>query len=227
MPSRIVAHGSSEPPRSQLSRCAGWLLGRSTSCQGRSRSDRPPRRAARRSLIHRRPPPAALPHGSIRRCRLGSLLTRWSRRIGSRAGYLWGRGCRRYRRRPSGPSVDGRTFDEAAIVAEIEAAKARYPQAVVVRSDDYTSFRRPGFWVTLVAAPSSGPDGVNSWCDASGLGRDDCFAKRHTHLRGRRAYCASLTRAAPPAALNHHVPITPCCESARSGSHARSGGRSP
>ena len=83
-----------------------------------------------------------------------------------------------------GTVVDGRTFDEAAIVAEIEAAKARYPQAVVVRSDDYTSFRRPGFWVTLVAAPSSGPDGVNSWCDASGLGRDDCFAKRLSHSDG-------------------------------------------
>jgi hypothetical protein len=79
---------------------------------------------------------------------------------------------------------DGRSYDEVAILAEINAAKARHPQAVVVRSDDYTSFRRPGFWVTLVATPTSSPDGVAAWCDENGLGPDDCFAKRLSHSDG-------------------------------------------
>jgi serine/threonine-protein kinase len=83
-----------------------------------------------------------------------------------------------------GTVVDGRTYDEAAILADIRTAKARHPQAVVVRSDTYTSFRRPGFWVTLVATPFPSPDGALSWCDTNGLGPDDCFAKRLSHSDG-------------------------------------------
>ena len=78
----------------------------------------------------------------------------------------------------------GVTFDEAAILAEVEAFKARFSQAVVVRSDEFTSFRRPGFWVTLVAVPSAGADGANAWCAANGFAPGDCFAKRLSHTEG-------------------------------------------
>jgi hypothetical protein len=82
-------------------------------------------------------------------------------------------------------TVDGGvTYDEAAILTEVEALKARFAHAVVIRSDDFTSFRRPGFWVTVVAAPSPSADGANSWCVDNGLARDQCFAKRLSHADG-------------------------------------------
>jgi serine/threonine-protein kinase len=82
-------------------------------------------------------------------------------------------------------TVDGGvTYDEAAILTEVEALKARFPHAVVIRSDDFTSFRRPGFWVTVVAAPSPSADGANSWCVDNGFARDQCFAKRLSHTDG-------------------------------------------
>jgi hypothetical protein len=78
----------------------------------------------------------------------------------------------------------GVTFDEAAILGEVAALKARFPDAVVVRSDDFTSFRRAGFWVTLVASPSASADQANAWCVANGFAPADCFAKRLSHTAG-------------------------------------------
>jgi serine/threonine-protein kinase len=78
----------------------------------------------------------------------------------------------------------GMAYDEAAIVAEVEALKRRFPEAVVVRSDDFASFRRPGFWVTLVAVPSPSADGANAWCADNGFAPGQCFAKRLSHGSG-------------------------------------------
>jgi len=78
----------------------------------------------------------------------------------------------------------GTTYDEAAIWADVLAAKARFPQAQLLRSDDYSSFRRGGFWVLVVAVPFAGPEEANAWCLAEGLGPDDCFAKRLSHSEG-------------------------------------------
>lgn len=80
----------------------------------------------------------------------------------------------------------GATYDEAAIVTEVEALKRRFPDAVVVRSDDFASFRRPGFWVTLVAVPSPSADGANAWCADNGFAPGRCFAKRLSHSSGPR-----------------------------------------
>ena len=78
----------------------------------------------------------------------------------------------------------GISLDEAAILGEVAALKARFPGAVVVRSDDFTSFRRAGFWVTLVASPSASADQANAWCVANGFAPADCFAKRLSHTAG-------------------------------------------
>jgi hypothetical protein len=78
----------------------------------------------------------------------------------------------------------GVTYDEAAILTEVEALKRRFPEAVVVRSDDFASFRRPGFWVTLVAVPSPSADGANAWCADNGFAPGRCFAKRLSHSSG-------------------------------------------
>ena len=80
--------------------------------------------------------------------------------------------------------VDGRTFDDAAVLADVIASRDRFPQALLLRSDDYTSFRRGGFWVTVVGTSFPTPQAANAWCDQHGLAPDDCFAKRLSHTEG-------------------------------------------
>ncbi|WP_433782451.1 hypothetical protein ACQPX6_21480 [Actinomycetospora sp. CA-101289] len=72
----------------------------------------------------------------------------------------------------------GRTWDAAAILAEHEALRARYPQARLLWSGDWPVFTGGDYWVTVLASPSSSAATANGWCDRQGLGADDCFAKR-------------------------------------------------
>jgi hypothetical protein len=83
-----------------------------------------------------------------------------------------------------GTVANGVTYDAEAIWRDVLAAKTRYPQAALLRSDDYASFQRGGFWVTIVATPFPSAAEANDWCTANGLGRDDCFAKRLSHSDG-------------------------------------------
>jgi len=78
----------------------------------------------------------------------------------------------------------GVVYDDAAILRDVLAYKSTYPQAVVLRSEAYTSFSQGGFWVTIVATPFTTAAAANAWCDAQGLGPDDCFAKRLSHTAG-------------------------------------------
>jgi hypothetical protein len=83
-----------------------------------------------------------------------------------------------------GTVANGVTYDATAIWGDVLAAKTRFPQAVLLRSDDYSSFKRGGFWVTIVATPFSSAAEANDWCATNGLGRDECFAKRLSHSEG-------------------------------------------
>jgi zinc-ribbon domain len=83
----------------------------------------------------------------------------------------------------SGLEVDGVVYDEARILAEFRLAQQRYG-AVLVRSEDYTSFQRPGVWVVLVPQRDNDPDTANAWCDSQGFAPGDCFAKRLSHTEG-------------------------------------------
>lgn len=103
------------------------------------------------------------------RPRAESLVGQWVPQLGSKA---------------AGLVVNGRTFDEASILADFTVSRSRFPQAILVRSDDYTSFRRGGFWVTLAGQPFATAQEANAWCDQQSLLRDDCFAKRLSHSEG-------------------------------------------
>jgi hypothetical protein len=76
------------------------------------------------------------------------------------------------------------TYDEARIRQEFQDLERTHPDAILVRSDDYPTFGRPGFWVVLVATPYSTATEVNAWCDANGFDKGDCFAKRLSHNEG-------------------------------------------
>lgn len=103
------------------------------------------------------------------RVRAEALVGQWVPQLGSKA---------------PGLVVNGRTFDEASILADFTVSRSRFPQTILVRSDDYTSFRRGGFWVTLAGQPFATAQEANAWCDQQNLLRDDCFAKRLSHTEG-------------------------------------------
>lgn len=82
------------------------------------------------------------------------------------------------------------TYGFAEILADHRTLRARFPGAVLLRSEDFTSYQLPGFFVTVVAQPFPTPEAANAWCDQFGLGPDDCLAKRVS----RTADPASSTR---------------------------------
>jgi hypothetical protein len=83
-----------------------------------------------------------------------------------------------------GTSDNGIVYDESAIWEEVESLKATYSDAVVLRSDSYSSFKSDGFWVIIVAEPFETADDAISWCSQAGRSADDCFAKRLSHTEG-------------------------------------------
>lgn len=77
-----------------------------------------------------------------------------------------------------GLQADGRTWDDAAILEEFEGNRERYPEAILLRSSDWSTFQLPGFWITVLATPYEDPADALAWCNDAGLSRDNCFAKK-------------------------------------------------
>jgi hypothetical protein len=80
-----------------------------------------------------------------------------------------------------GMNPDRRSFTEAAILADHDVWASRFPDVVLLRSDDYSTFVGAGYWVTIVARPFATAGAANAWCDAQGIPADDCFAKLLSH----------------------------------------------
>ena len=76
--------------------------------------------------------------------------------------------------------------DETRLRAQYRALRERYPEVVLVRSDDYRSFAQPGRWVVLLARSFPTAAAANAWCARQGLAPDDCFAKRLSRTSGPR-----------------------------------------
>lgn len=83
-----------------------------------------------------------------------------------------------------GMVIDGETVDADAIARDFAASRGQFAESVLVRSQDYSSFREAGYLVTLVALPFSSAEAANAWCESAGRGPDDCFAKRLSHTDG-------------------------------------------
>ena len=98
-----------------------------------------------------------------------------------------------------GMVVDGQTFDAAAVLADHQRLRTAHPDALLVWSGDYTSFRGSDFWITLVGRAFPSGDAANAWCASAGLGRDDCYAKRLAHTGTPSGNTAMRTDAAVPA----------------------------
>ncbi|GAA4915670.1 hypothetical protein EV188_1115 [Actinomycetospora succinea] len=83
-----------------------------------------------------------------------------------------------------GMTVDGRTYDYAAVLADHQQLRQTYPDAVLVWSGDWSSFRGQDFWVTVVNRSFPTGDAANAWCAQAGIGSDDCYAKRLSRTGG-------------------------------------------
>lgn len=80
-----------------------------------------------------------------------------------------------------GTVEDGLVYDEADIRRHVAQLKQRFPQALLVWSGDYASFRQPDFYVVVMPVRFDSGEAALSWCVAQRLGPDDCFAKRLSH----------------------------------------------
>ena len=83
-----------------------------------------------------------------------------------------------------GTTVDGVTYDEAAIWRDFQAALARHPEARLAWTGDWDSFRQGGYWVTIIDLPSASARSANQWCDREGFPVRGCYAKRVTGSGG-------------------------------------------
>jgi serine/threonine-protein kinase len=91
--------------------------------------------------------------------------------------------------------VDGQTYDAATILADHQRLRGQQPDAILVWSGDFTSFRSSDFWITLANRPFSSAQEANAWCGSAGFGPDDCYAKRLSHTGGYAENTAMRTGA--------------------------------
>lgn len=77
-----------------------------------------------------------------------------------------------------GMTAEGKTWYEKDIYEEYLDIKNEFPNALILKSNDYPSFREAGFYVTIVNEPSNDPETALSWCRSNNLDADHCYAKK-------------------------------------------------
>lgn len=80
--------------------------------------------------------------------------------------------------------ADGITYGYPEIWANFQELRSEYPDALLIWSGDYVSFKLTDFYVTIVPEPYSDGELANQWCDGAGLAPTDCYAKFLSHEGG-------------------------------------------
>ena len=93
-----------------------------------------------------------------------------------RAG-LQGRWIPQISSKQVGLYADGITWNNEEILREFLENRARYPEALLLWSGDWSSFDLPDYWVTVVGTPESSGEAALSWCRSNGLDKEHCLAK--------------------------------------------------
>jgi hypothetical protein len=76
------------------------------------------------------------------------------------------------------------TYDYVEILRDYRSTQARYPDALLLYSGDYSSFKYGDFWITIEPLPYFDGLSANGWCDGQGIPVDDCYAKMISHTVG-------------------------------------------
>jgi hypothetical protein len=77
--------------------------------------------------------------------------------------------------------VNGVNYNYLEILRDFRQTQARYPDALLLFSGEYSSFKYGNFWITVVPRPQYDGASANVWCDGEGIGPDDCYAKMISH----------------------------------------------
>lgn len=79
-----------------------------------------------------------------------------------------------------GMEADGQVWDEDAIYDEHQELANEYgvSQVLLLKSEDYASYRQPGFYVTVIDSSYEDPDDALQWCRFHSLDADHCYAKQ-------------------------------------------------
>jgi hypothetical protein len=83
-----------------------------------------------------------------------------------------------------GMVVQGITYDYVEILRDYRETQASYPDALLVYSGEYTSFKYGDFWITIEPLPYYDGPSANGWCDGQGIPADNCYAKMISHTVG-------------------------------------------
>jgi hypothetical protein len=83
-----------------------------------------------------------------------------------------------------GKLPNGMTYDYESIWADYQQQVAAYPDALLLRSGDFSTYTYGDFWVIVVPTVYTSSTAANAWCDDQGIDPDDCFAKRLSHTTG-------------------------------------------
>lgn len=83
-----------------------------------------------------------------------------------------------------GMVVQGITYDYVEILRDYRETQASYPDALLLYSGEFTSFKYDDFWITIEPLPHYDGPSANGWCDGQGIPVDDCYAKMISHTVG-------------------------------------------
>jgi hypothetical protein len=91
-----------------------------------------------------------------------------------------------------GTQDNGILYDNAAILSHYRTLKSQYPSALLLLSDSYSTFKKQGYWVIVLAQGYGTGAEANTWCASAGLDANNCFAKLISHTAGPQG--ATLNR---------------------------------
>ena len=79
-----------------------------------------------------------------------------------------------------GMEADGKVWDADAIYEEHQELANEYgtSQVLLLKSDDYASYRHPGYYVTVIDSSYDNPEDALQWCTFHSLDADHCYAKQ-------------------------------------------------
>ncbi|WP_286957503.1 hypothetical protein [Brevibacterium sp. UBA7493] len=83
-----------------------------------------------------------------------------------------------------GLTTEQQTWTDEAILEEFEALRAQHPEAVLLNSSQWSSFRLEAYWITVLNEPYDDPEAALTKCQELGIDRDNCFAKKISSTEG-------------------------------------------
>lgn len=83
-----------------------------------------------------------------------------------------------------GLRTEGRIWSEEDILAEFEQNQAEHSRVMLLWSGDWSTFQFNDYWITVLDEPYDTADDALATCDALGIDRNHCFARKLSTTEG-------------------------------------------